>query len=126
MKQLFFGLGLMAVIVISGLFLGNRLEEIHHPQAKDLERAAACALKEDWGQATALMTRAKKAWLDNRNLTAALIHHDPLSHIDTRFAELEVHAAARNAPEFSAGCAGLAQDLRSVPKSHNLSWWNLL
>jgi hypothetical protein len=126
MKQLYLGLGLTLLILVSGVFLGNRLESTHHPQARDLERAALCAGEEDWGQAAALLARARRSWESSRNLTAALVHHDPLNQIDTQFAELAVYAAAKSALDFRAGCMGLAQDLRSLPKSHSLSWWNLL
>lgn len=126
MKQLYLGLGLTVLILASSLFLESRLENLHHPQAKDLERAAACAQEEDWGQAAALLIRAKKSWENSRNLTAALVHHDPLNDIDTQFAELAVYVTTQNGPEFRAGCAGLAQNLRSLPKNHQLNWWNLL
>ena len=43
MKQLYLGLGLTLLILVSGIFFGNRLEDTHHPQARDLERAALCA-----------------------------------------------------------------------------------
>ena len=126
MKQLLAGIALMVLILVSGLYLGNRMEQTHHPQAKDLEKAAAAAGEEDWDYAAALLTRAKKSWDDGRNLTAALVHHEPLNDIDTRFAELSVYAAMHSGPEFRSGCTALAQILRALPKSHGLHWWNLL
>ena len=126
MKQLYLGLGLTLLILVSGIFFGNRLEDTHHPQARDLERAALCAGEEDWGQAAALLIRARKSWESSRNLTAALVHHEPLNNIDARFGELAVYAAAKSALDFQSGCISLAQDLRSLPKSHSFSWWNLL
>ena len=126
MKQLLAGIALMALILISGFFLGNRMEQTHHPQAKDLENAAAAAGEGDWEYAAALLARAKKSWDSSRDLTAALVHHDPLNDIDTRFAELSVYAAMHSGPEFRSGCAALAQILRTLPKSHSLHWWNLL
>jgi len=126
MKQLLAGIALMALILAAGFCLESRMEQIHHPQARDLENAAAAAGEENWEYAAALLIRAKKSWDGSRNLTAALVHHDPLNDIDTRFAELSVYAALRSGPEFRSGCAALAQILRSLPKSHGLHWWNLL
>ena len=126
MKQFWIGLGLLGLILVSGLFLGNRMEQTHHPQAKDLDKAAAAAAEGDWEYAAALLTRAKKNWDESRDLAAALVHHEPLNDIDTRFAELGVYAKSRSNPDFSAGCAALAEVLRALPKSHKLSWWNLL
>lgn len=126
MKQLWAGLALMALILISGFFLENRIERTHHPQAKDLENAATAAAEGNWDRAAALLIRAKKSWDGSRNLTAALVHHDPIQDIDTRFAELGVYVTTHSGPEFRSGCAALAQILRSLPKSHGLHWWNLL
>lgn len=126
MKQLWLGIGLLAAILLSGLFLGRHLEETHHPQASDLEKAAGCARDDNWALAEALALRSRKNWENSRNLTAALVHHDSVKEVDARFAELSVCAEAENALEFSLRCAELARLLRSLPQSHGLSWWNLL
>ena len=126
MKQFWFGLGLIGLILISGLLLGQRLEDSHFPQAKDLERASACARKEDWAQAEALVKRAQKNWENSRCLAAAAVHHQMIDDIDTRFGELEVYVSERSRIEFTAGCATLARQLRKLPRSHSFDWWNLL
>ena len=126
MKQFWFGLGLIGVILVSGLFLEQKLEQRHIPQAKDLERASVCAGKEDWPQAEALVKRARKDWKSSRNLAASAVHHQLIGDIDIRFAELAVYAAEGSTAEFSAGCEALAQLLRSLPEAHGYAWWNLL
>lgn len=126
MKQLTASIALMALILVSGLFLEKRMENTHHPQADCLDRASGFAAAGDWDNATALMNQARESWEQSRDLTAALAHHDPLNSIDARFAELAIYADTRSEAEFRACCAALAQALRSIPKSHGLHWWNLL
>lgn len=126
MKQFWFGLGLVGLILVSGMFLEQRLEKLHYPQAKDLERASACAGEADWTQADALVKRARKDWEGSRKLVSAVVHHQQIDDIDTRFAELEVYASQRSSADFSAGCEILALQLRSLSRSHGFDWYNLL
>ena len=126
MKHLWFGVGLLAALLAASLWLGNTLETVHHTPAKDLDKAAEAALKEDWPLAVALYQRAEKHWQKHRNLTAALARHDPIEQIDSGFAMLEMYGRRKDPVSFSAGCAQLAQQLRSLPQSHGSSWWNLL
>ena len=126
MKQFWFGLGLIGLLLISGFFLGNRMEQRHLLQAKDLERAADCVREEDWELAAALLARSQKSWEAGKGFTASFIHHDTVSNIDTRFAELAVYAEHHSDPEFRAGCVSLARVLESLPGSHRLHWWNFL
>lgn len=126
MKHLWFGVGLLAVLLIVSLCLGSALEDIHHTPAKDLDKAAEAALEEDWALASALFLRAEKHWQKHRNLTAALARHDPIEQIDAGFAELEVFAVCQDESSFGAACAQLAQQLRNLPQPHSFSWWNLL
>lgn len=126
MKHLWFGAGLLAALLALSLWLGSTLEEIHHIPAKDLEKAAEAALDEDWALASALQIRAKKHWQKHRNLSAALVNHSALDQIDTGFARLEVYSSRKQAAAFGATCVQLAQQLRSLPQSHSLTWWNVL
>ena len=126
MKQLTASIALMALILVSGIFLEKRMENTHHPQADCLDRASDFAAAGDWETASALMTQARESWEKSRDLTAALAHHDPLNSIDAKFAELAVYADTRSEADFRAGCAALAHSLRSISRSHSLHWWNLL
>lgn len=126
MGRLRLGLVLIALILVSGLFLENRMEKVFHPRAEDLEEAAYWAGQENWGKAEALMKQARAGWAEKRNLAAALVHHGVLDDIDIRFAELEAAARNRERMAFQSGCAGLALQLRNLPKVHSFAWWNLL
>ena len=126
MKHLWFGTGLLAVLLAVSLLLGGSLENIHHAPAKDLDKAAEAAQKEDWPLATALYQRSEKHWREHRDLTAVLCRHDPIDQIDAGYAILARYARCEETASFAAACAQLAQQLRSLPQSHSLRWWNLL
>ena len=126
MKHLWFGAGLLALLLAVSLWLGNMLETTHHTPAKDLDKAAEAVLKEDWALAEALYQRAEKHWQKHRNLTAALARHDPIDQIDIGFAMLADYSRGKDSVSFAATCSQLAQQLRSLPQSHGFSWWNLL
>ena len=126
MKRLWLGLGLVALILVAGVFLEQCLEGRHHPQAEALEQAADWARQENWQMARELLTRTRQDWQEHRDLVAALVHHGILDDIDVCFAKLEVYAAEGSRTEFCAGCAGLALQLRNLPKSHGFDWWNSL
>ena len=126
MKHFWFGTGLLAVLLAVSLLLGGSLENIHHAPAKDLDKAAEAALQEDWPLATALYQRSGKHWQKHRDLTAVLSRHDPIDQIDAGYAMLAQYARCEETAAFAAACAQLAQQLRSLPQTHDFRWWNLL
>ncbi len=126
MKHLWFGAGLLAALLAVSLWLGNGLERAHHIPAKDLEKAAEAALKEDWPLASALYQRAEKHWQKHRNLTATLAHHSLIEQIDIEFSMLADYSRCRDTAPFAATCSQIALQLRSLPQSHAFSWQNLL
>lgn len=126
MKHLWFGAGLLGLLLAVSLYLGGALEDTHHIPAKDLEKAAEAALDEDWALASALSIRAKQHWMKHRNLSAALVNHGLLDQIDALFSRLEIYALREEETAFAATSVQLAQQLRSLPQSHSFTWWNLL
>ena len=126
MKHLWFGAGLLAVLLAVSLWLGSTLEEAHQPAAKDLDKAASAALQDDWDLAEALYLRSRKHWQRHRNKAAALTRHDSVDQIDIGFAMLETYVRCEDTASFAATCSQLAQQLRSLPESHIFRWWNLL
>ena len=126
MKHLWFGAGLLAALFAVCILLSGPLENAHHTPARDLEKAADAAVKEDWDLAAALYTRARKHWESHRDLTAALARHDPIDQIDGGFAMLDRYASCKDEAAFAATCSQLAVQLRALPQSHSFRWWNLL
>ena len=116
MKQLWYGIALLAVLFMGSLFLGNHLEDACQQPIRDLDRAAEAAMEENWDLATALITRAKKDWQQHRKLAAALVNHNPL----------DTYVAAADSVQFSALCACLKESLKLLHQAHTFHWWNLL
>ena len=126
MKRLWFGAGLLIILLAASLYLGDALMELVQPVEADLDKAAVAALEENWPLASALYLRAEKQWDSKRNLAAVLAHHDPIQQIDVGFSTLPSLAACADSAGFCAACSQLAQQLRSLPQPHDPKWWNLL
>lgn len=126
MKRMWIGVGLLAAVLISGIWASGQMEKIHQEMAKDLNRAAQCAMDEDWDMAGALFARAEKNWEKKRTLTAAFSDHGPIENVDSLFAQLEISAWAENEESFATACACLASQLEALGESHRFTLWNLL
>lgn len=126
MKRIWIGIGLLAALLAVGLWLGEFMEDAHQPGAKDLNRAAALALEEDWDTAEALAKRAGENWQKKWRVTASVADHEPMDEIDALFAELKIYARARDEAQFSATCAHLASLLDAMGESHGCYWWNMM
>ena len=126
MKRFWFGAGLLIVLLVISLCLGDTLEQLTQPAQADLDKAAVAALDGDWPLANALYLRAGAYWEDYRNLAAALARHDPVEQIDAAFAALPGYAACGDVSSFCAACGQLAQQLRSLTQPHGPNWWNIL
>jgi len=126
MKRFWIGIGLLAAVLAAGLWAGNRLRQAHLPCAEDLEQAAACAMAEDWAEASALTDRAKQSWQKNWRISAAITNHQPMDEIDALFEELEVYRAREETAAYCAACLYLSERVRDLSNSFRVSWWNLL
>lgn len=126
MKRIWIGIGLLAALLVLGLWVSDVMENSHQPGAEHLRRAAELAMEEEWGAAEALTRRAREKWKDAWRYSAALADHEPMDQVDGLFAELEVYAQARDATAYSGTCAHLAELLEAMGNAHGLTWWNLM
>lgn len=126
MKRFRFGLGLLAALLILGLFfageMGNNQQRIAHA----LRSAAGAAAAEDWPRAEAVLGEAREQWEKKWHFTAALADHEPMEEIDGLFAQAQVYLDSRDPQALGAVCAQLARAVEAVGDAHALSWWNLL
>ena len=125
MKRLWIGIGLLAVMLVSGLMIPEAVETAHRPVAEDLNRAADLALADSWDRAEYLLNRAEKAWKENRSAAAAVTDHEPMEEIDGIFARLKVYAQARDGVSFSSACVYLVSRLDALGDYHRLTLANL-
>lgn len=126
MKRIWIGIGLLAVLLISGIWAAESMERSHLPGAKDLRRAAELVLEEDWSQAEALTGRAREKWEEKWRVTASIADHEPMDEIDGMFAELKTYASIRDEVAYSGTCAHLAELLEAMGHAHTFNWWNFL
>jgi len=126
MKRMWIGVGLLAAVLIVGIWAANRMEEIHQEIARDLDRAAQSALKEDWDMAGALFTRAEKTWNKKRTLTSIFSDHAPIEEAESLFAQLRISAQAENGESFATACACLSSQLKAMGESQSFNLRNLL
>ena len=126
MKRMWIGVGLLAVVLICGIWASNQMEEVHREIAEDLNRAAQSALKEDWDMAGALFARAEKTWEKKHIFASIFSDHAPIENVESLFAQAEISAQAESAESFATACACLASQLEAIGESHSFNLRNLL
>ena len=125
MKRLWIGIGLLAVMLLSGILVPEILERSHTPVVNDLDRASELAMEEKWDGASLLSRRAEAQWQKIRPVTASLTEHEPMDEIDALFSQLEVYTQARDRVAYSSTCVYLARQLDALGAGHHLTLWNL-
>lgn len=126
MKRTVTGFVLLAVLLLGGLFVQNRMERLHIPIAEMLEAAALDARQGNWISADSKSRDAHQRWETAWNFSAAFADHDPMEEIDSLFARLEVFAREEDTAEYTAACGELSRKIRAMADAHALSLPNLL
>lgn len=121
MKRIWFGVGLMVLLLILGIGSSTLLQRTQQTQIERLDAAARLAAEGDWAAARVLLTEAKREWDKKQLLVAALTPHETIDHMEGLFAQLEVFSEARSAAAFSSTCVYLARQLEALGSSHSLS-----
>ena len=126
MGRLWLGLGILAVFLGLGLYVGAAAEGTHQQISGVLEQAAQEALAGDLEAGVALAQQAHHRWQKNWHSTAAVADHAPMDEIDGIFNQAFAFAESGRAGDFAACCARLSGLVAAVGEAHSLSWWNLL
>ena len=121
MKRIWFGVGLMILLLILSIGSGLVMERIQSAQSENLNRAARLAADGDWAAARTLVSQARQQWDRRQTLISALSSQASMDEIDGLFAQLEVFSEARSATSFSSTCVYLACLLESLVEDHSLS-----
>ena len=125
-KHFYYGLGILLVFLILGLFVAFFMNDLCIPISAQLQEATREALSGDFQQGISLAISAKNRWATTWKRIATVADHTPMDEIEGVFAELEVYARSEDREHFSACCAHLAQLLEAMAEAHSLTWWNLL
>lgn len=126
MNRFWIGLGLLLALLGVGLWAMFTMDSIHSSVSEDLRQSAEAAQAENWAQADDLARSAEDQWEEHWHFSAAMADHTALDEIDSIFAQTRVYRENRQATDYAAACARLAQLIEALRESHNLSWWNLL
>ena len=126
MRQVWIGVGILGLLLLGGIWIGEAQADDHGQQIRDLSHAADAAMEDNWTRAEAYLTRGKKEWEEKRGRSAVIYRQDTLEEIDGLFAQLGAQLACRNREGFCANCALLAQVLRNLPETHRFRWRSLL
>lgn len=126
MKRFLFGVTLLAVVLGVCIWVTRDMNRIHMPIAARLEQAGDQALSGELEAGIRLAQQARHRWEAYREITAAVVDHDPMDEIDGLFAQMESYAAGGSNTEFAGVCARIAQLIQAVAEANGFSWWSFL
>lgn len=126
MNRLWLGIGLMAVLLAAGIWVGSFMDRTTAQISGALESAANTALSGDLQGATALSADAQHRWDNAWHRVAAMADHAPMDEIDSLFAQLAIYADTGTPEEFAGYCRRISRLVLAVGEAHCFSWWNLL
>ena len=126
MKRVWFGAGLLIVLLAVSLIVTWGMDRIHTPIAGDLQQAAACAQLGDWPRAMEYSQRAEQSWKKWEHFRACFADHTPTEEVSAELAAMNTARQKQETTEFAASCARAAKMVQAVGDAHALCWWNLL
>ena len=126
MKRGIIGFALLGVLLAGGIGSAWAMVRWHRPLEVQLNRAAECALAQDWTQAGSLHRQTYEQWEKRWHMAAAFADHAPMEEIDGLFAQLDVYERCREPMGYSALCRELAREMAAMADAHIPNWWNLL
>lgn len=126
MTRFYFGIFLLVLFLVLGLWVSHTLDTIHAEISDTLTQAAAVALSGNLEQATDMALSAKEKWEKSWQGTATVADHEPMDEIDGLLAQLSCFAEAGNVSDFAACCTRCSLLVSAISEAHSLTWWNLL
>ena len=126
MKRVWFGAGLLIVLLGISFAVTWCMDNIHRPIADDLKQAAQCAELGNWQNAESLSRRAEEVWNRWEHFRACFADHTPTEEISAELAVMGTARQRRETGDFSASCVRAAKMVQAVGDAHALRWWNLL
>ena len=126
MKRVWFGAGLLLVLLAVSLGVTWGMDKIHEPIAADLNQAAVCGSLGDWRNAEVYSRRAEQEWKRWEHFRACFADHTPTEEVSAELAAMETARKSRETADFAASCARAAKMVQAVGDAHALCWWNLL
>lgn len=126
MKQLWFGLGLLIMLLALCLGVRSALSSGSRECDTYLSRAETAAEAGDMAGAQSHTERAARSWRKHTPFIDAVTSHDETDEILRTFAELQVYAQTQRREEFLAGCARLRTMTEHLRQMEQAKWYNIL
>ncbi len=126
MKRFWFGVALLAALLVGSFLGGKALGDVHESLARYAEQAADLAEAGDRAGAGALIDQAAQVWKKRGPTASAFADHEPLEEMDYLLAEARVYCDFGRDEDLIATCRRLAGLSRDVAETHQLHWWSLL
>lgn len=126
MKRVWFGAGLLIVLLGISLGVTWSMDEIHAPIAADLNQAAQCAELGNWRDAELFSRRAEQTWNRWEHFRACFADHTPTEEVGAELAAMGIARQRRETGDFSSSCVRASKMVQAVGDAHALRWWNLL
>jgi len=126
LKRMYFGIGLMAVLLALSALCEAYLVRHSTIICDQLEQAQMQAFSGEYSGAVDSVLEANRHWQHHRHRFAALIDHAPMEQIDDLFQSAGEYARLGEGEEFSLLCGRLRRMVEMISQAHQLSWWNLL
>lgn len=120
------GMGLLALLLMSGLLSAWYLSRQPDEMASAMEDSTWLVLSGQWENAKELAVSVRQDWEKNWRFRAAFADHTHLDEINGLFREMTIYGAAGEQTEFARICALLSEKLEALASSARLSWWNVL
>ena len=126
MNRCRFGLILLILLLLAGLWAAFHMEKVHEPMIADISQAAQQVLAGNWAVGEALLRKTQDAWRAQWGFSASLSDHEPMENINILFSRLTVAVQCRDAAKFADLCAELTAQLEAMGDAQGFVWWNFL
>ena len=126
MKRCWFGAGLLAVFLLSGLLTSRWAKDCYGEITESVARAETAFARENWDMAERMTEGARDRWEEYWRLSASITDHSPMEQVDSLFDQLDNYTRGRDAIGCMGLCAQLRNALEAIAESHSLTWWNLM
>ena len=124
--RIYFGLGLLILFLVGGLYAAAATERICTPISEQLEQACDYAYAGQLDIASSLIRQADTQWKNHWNQLAIVADHSPMDEIDGLFAQANMYAKMGACADLSATCARISKLVNAIAEAHSLTWWNLI
>ena len=126
MRRCYLGAGVLAALLLLGIFSSRWMENHHSGLAERLLSAADAAEAGEWEDFLRLTSGVEEEWNQKRSLTAVLADHQYLEQAEGLLGQLISAARRREAAQCARLCRDMAHIFRVLSEDQRLRWENLL